>query len=89
MLFIIGINLVFGFTMRGIDNWGHIGGLVGGALVAIGLLPRYKTPDIYAPGETQEIQQEGRTLHSLIWVSICIGILAVAIQFVTRSIHGG
>ena len=40
MLFIIGLNLVFGLTMPGIDNWGHIGGLVGGALVALGLLPQ-------------------------------------------------
>ena len=89
MLFIIGINLVFGLTMPGIDNWGHIGGLVGGALLAIGLLPRYKMPDVYPPGGTQEIQQEERTLHSLIWVSVCIAILAFAIQYVTRSIHGG
>ncbi|NLC43177.1 MAG: rhomboid family intramembrane serine protease [Clostridiales bacterium] len=40
---IIGFNLFYGFTSTGIDNWGHIGGLVGGYLVAnaIGL---YKEP---------------------------------------------
>lgn len=31
------INLVFGFTSSGIDNWGHLGGLVIGALTAIAL----------------------------------------------------
>lgn len=40
---IIGFNLFYGFASTGIDNWGHIGGLVGGYLVgkAIGL---YKEP---------------------------------------------
>lgn len=40
---IIGFNLFFGFASTGIDNWGHIGGLIGGYLVgnAIGL---YKEP---------------------------------------------
>ena len=30
ILFIIGINLVFGMIMPNIDNTGHIGGLIGG-----------------------------------------------------------
>ena len=34
ILFVIGINLVFGFSFSGIDNAGHIGGLLGGFLGA-------------------------------------------------------
>jgi len=34
LLLIIGINLFYGFIQPGIDNWGHIGGLIGGYLVA-------------------------------------------------------
>lgn len=32
ILVVIGINLVFGFTVPGIDNAGHVGGLLGGFL---------------------------------------------------------
>ncbi|NLN40502.1 MAG: rhomboid family intramembrane serine protease [Clostridiales bacterium] len=37
LLMIIFINLVYGFIQPGIDNWGHIGGLLGGFIVANGL----------------------------------------------------
>ena len=39
LFIIIGFNLFYGFTSTGIDNWGHIGGLVGGFLAgnALGL----------------------------------------------------
>lgn len=40
VVIIIGLNLFNGFTQSGIDNWGHIGGLIGGFLTAytVGLL---------------------------------------------------
>ena len=44
MLLIIVMNLAFGFAGSGVDNWGHIGGLVGGLLLAWGLLPKYALP---------------------------------------------
>lgn len=45
ILVVIGINLAFGFTIQGIDNAGHIGGLIGGFL-ASGVLhiPKRKKP---------------------------------------------
>jgi len=30
LLFFVGLNLLFGFTVAGINNWAHIGGLIGG-----------------------------------------------------------
>ncbi len=45
ILVLIGINLAIGFTIPGIDNAGHIGGLIGGFLAsAIVHLPKHKKP---------------------------------------------
>ena len=45
MLFLIGINLVIGFMPGSrIDNWGHIGGMLGGAILAWRLAPRFQRP---------------------------------------------
>lgn len=38
----IGINLLYGLLSPRVDNWGHIGGLVGGALVALLLGPHLR-----------------------------------------------
>jgi rhomboid protease GluP len=43
ILSVIGINLLFGFVVPGIDNAGHIGGLIGGFLAAsIVHLPKHR-----------------------------------------------
>lgn len=42
ILFMAAINLLFGFTTSGIDNWGHIGGLLGGVLFTWFGGPRWK-----------------------------------------------
>ncbi len=42
ILYIAGINLLIGFSTSGIDNFGHIGGLLGGALFAWFGGPRWK-----------------------------------------------
>lgn len=46
-LLIIGLNLVFGFTVPGIDNLAHLGGLAGGFALGYGLAPRYQVVDQY------------------------------------------
>jgi rhomboid protease GluP len=37
LIMIIIINLMYGVTQPGIDNWGHMGGLAGGYIIGIGL----------------------------------------------------
>ena len=48
---VIGINLIFGFTVPGIDNFGHLGGLVGGAIFAFLAGPLFEVegfaPDLH------------------------------------------
>ncbi|MEM7537041.1 MAG: rhomboid family intramembrane serine protease [Chloroflexota bacterium] len=84
MLAVIGINIVFGLASSGIDNWGHIGGLLGGAIVAWGVLPRYKTPDVVVLGP-QPIQEEERMGVEIGWVVLCAALLAFGVQQATAQ----
>ncbi|MBA4380549.1 MAG: rhomboid family intramembrane serine protease [Anaerolinea sp.] len=47
ILYMAAINLIFGFTISGIDNWGHIGGLLGGVLFTWFGGPRWKVEGIF------------------------------------------
>lgn len=84
MLAIIGINLVFGFAMSGIDNWGHIGGLIGGAIVAWGLLPKYEQPTLGISSEIvsgpQALPQKQNNAWELAWSGLMLASVWVALQ---------
>ena len=47
LLYIAGVNLLIGFTTTGVDNWGHIGGLLGGGIFAWFGGPRWKLEGFY------------------------------------------
>jgi rhomboid protease GluP len=80
ILFVIGLNLVLGFVVSGIDYYGHIGGLVGGALAAYGLLPRYRAPLVTMAGE-QVLEEQARHVAYALWVLLLIGLLAAALIY--------
>lgn len=83
MIIVIGINFVFGLAQPGIDNWGHMGGLVGGALVTLGLLPRYKRPDVIAYG-TNIMEEEPRQWLQIGWVVLCLVLWYFGLQWATE-----
>jgi rhomboid protease GluP len=47
LLYIAGINLLLGFTTTGVDNFGHIGGLLGGLAFTWFGGPRWKVEGMY------------------------------------------
>ncbi len=47
LFYIAGINLLIGYTTPGVDNWGHIGGMLGGLLFAWFGGPRWKLEGFY------------------------------------------
>ena len=62
---VIVINLIFGFTMSGIDNAAHIGGLIGGALIAMALGVQQK--------EDKELKLNG-LVGSIIYIAVLVYI---------------
>jgi len=55
LVYIAGINLLIGFSVQGVDNWGHIGGMLGGLLFAWFGAPYWKVegffPDLHVIDE--------------------------------------
>lgn len=88
MFLVIGINLVFGLAQSGIDNWGHLGGLVGGALLAVGLLPRYQRPAVVSFG-VNIMQEEARPAAEWTWVAVGVALWLVGLQWATQRLLGG
>lgn len=94
MFAIIGINLVFGFATSGIDNWGHIGGLIGGALVAYGFMPNYEQPSLFDSvnaltdsASPQPLPEKRNLSWELAWAAVMTfavwGVLQLANQVTT------
>lgn len=83
MAVVIVINLIFGYSMPGIDNWGHIGGLFGGALTAWGVLPRYRTPAVVRLGR-QPLEEDANVGRDALWIIVCVALFAAGLFFATR-----
>jgi rhomboid protease GluP len=79
MAVVLVLNLVMGVTVSGVDNWGHVGGLVGGVLAAVGVMPRYRLPEVIVPGR-QPLIRMNRLGRDLAWVLFCAAVVVVAFQ---------
>jgi rhomboid protease GluP len=88
MLLVIGINLAFGMFSPGIDNWGHLGGLVGGAALAWGLQPKYRTPVVVTPG-VNTLEEEGRHFLHVTWVLLGGALWYMGLVWATQRLLAG
>jgi rhomboid protease GluP len=82
-LFIIGINLFLGFTIPGIDNLAHLGGLIAGFAMGYGLAPRYEVTDRYTltPRVIDTISLLKRWWVPALAIVILSGGVSLAISF--------
>ena len=82
---IAGVNLMIGFSTTGIDNWGHIGGLVGGTLFAWFAGPLLKVGGLY-PNLVLEDQRDTRSvlvaamLVGAVFAALAAGIIIFRLQ---------
>lgn len=79
LVYIAGINLLIGYTTPGVDNWGHIGGLLGGLLFAWFGGPRWKLEGFY-PAVTLTDEREG---HGAL-----AGTMSVLLFFIPLTVLG-
>lgn len=79
ILYMAGINLFIGFSVKGVDNWGHIGGMLGGLLFAWWGAPYWKVEGLF-PDLRVVDERRGNGLLS--------GSLAVLIMFIPLAALG-
>jgi hypothetical protein len=62
-----------------------MGGLVGGALVTAGLLPRYRRPSVLRLG-VNVMEEEPRTLLQVGWLIVCLALWYYGVQWATARV---
>ena len=67
LVFIIGINLLIGFSVSGIDNFGHIGGLIGGLIAGY-----FIAPVIFVEGKKERPCMKVISYATMVLVAGCI-----------------
>lgn len=83
LLMLAGVNLFLGFTIPGINNLAHLGGLIFGVLLGWILAPQYQAPSVFQPSTDGALTLEdsttiGRRLPTLLAVTVILGLLALA-----------
>lgn len=83
---IVAINIVFGLSTSGIDNAAHIGGLIGGALIAFFIAPRERlvaiaSPFSFAGAPRMSLQTGQQPVARLAAAVAVITIIAVILTF--------
>jgi len=74
-VFIIAVNLFIGLT-PGIDNWGHVGGLLGGAMFAWFAGPRWEVAGISPDFHLQDQRESREVVLGASLTLVAFGVLA-------------
>lgn len=80
VVMIAAINLVIGLQ-PGIDNWGHIGGLIGGALFAWYAGPLIRVEGFYPPYRLVDERDSGEALRAGLAIAALFVFLGAAVIF--------
>lgn len=89
ILLVVGLNLVMGFAAPGIDNLGHIGGLVAGFALGWAYCPRYAAPRF--PSSAEDVTSEGtlravdRASAGRMWAGTVLVIMVLAFAIVVGT----
>lgn len=82
---IAAINLVIGLQPNsGIDNWGHIGGLIGGSLFAWYAGPMFRVEGFYPPYRLVDERDSGESLRAGLAIAAMFLLLGVAVIFLKK-----
>lgn len=74
LLPIVGLNLLFGALVPGVDNWAHLGGLFAGAVVALALRPLADDP-----------AREGAAAPQRLAALVVLGVVAACVALAARN----
>lgn len=74
--FVIVVNLFLGFSSPGIDNWGHLGGLVGGGMFALLAGPSFTIEGFYP--DIRLVDKRAGSLPYLVALVEAAGIILLA-----------
>lgn len=78
VLFVAAANLMLGFTSSGIDNWGHIGGLLGGSFFAWFAGPLYRLRGDYMAPQLEDAHNSARALGTgVVDLLVFVGLAAM------------
>lgn len=75
-LVIIVINLFIGLS-PGIDNWGHIGGLLGGAMFAWFASPRWEMAGLFPEVQLEDARETREVITGALLVTVVFAALAI------------